>query len=179
MSTSKAKITLKKNKIIDKIWHPESTLVFKSSTEKKVIGRCVDDEFISLDEEGLSLCEKWGFKYDTDLVDEEGKSVEEQTSDHDDDAEKPVAEKPVAEKPVAEKPVAEKPVAEKPVAEKQSICSTTDRFMSLAAEYNSSIQLLLSDLLRRNEILEKELHESKNNEEKLKIKFKQLKSMFE
>ena len=159
MSTSKAKITLKKNKIIDKIWHPESTLVFKSSTEKKVIGRCVDDEFISLDEEGLSLCEKWGFKYDTDLVDEEGKSVEEQTSDHDDDA--------------------EKPVAEKPVAEKQSICSTTDRFMSLAAEYNSSIQLLLSDLLRRNEILEKELHESKNNEEKLKIKFKQLKSMFE
>ena len=51
--------------------------------------------------------------------------------------------------------------------------------MSLATEYNSSIQLLLSDLLRRNEILEKELHESKNNEEKLKIKFKQLKSMFE
>ena len=171
MSTSKAKIALKKNKIIDKIWHPESTLVFKSSTEKKVVGRCVDDEFISLDEECLSLCEKWGFKYDTDLVDEEGKSVEEQTSDHDHDDD--------AEKPVAEKPVAEKPVAEKPVAEKQSICSTTDRFMSLATEYNSSIQLLLSDLLRRNEILEKELHESKNNEEKLKIKFKQLKSMFE
>ena len=71
MSQLKGKIALKKNNIINKIWHPESTLVFKSATEKLVIGRFFDNEFISIDEKTLDLCVQWKFKYDASLVDEE------------------------------------------------------------------------------------------------------------
>ena len=70
-SKSRGKIVLKKNKTINKIWHPESTLVFKSSNEKLVIGRFKDGEVIPLDDEALDLCVQWKFKYDTSLVDEE------------------------------------------------------------------------------------------------------------
>ena len=71
MSHLKGKIALKKNNIINKIWHPESTLVFKSATEKLVIGRFFDNEFISIDEKTLDLCVQWKFKYDASLVEEE------------------------------------------------------------------------------------------------------------
>ena len=71
MSQLKGKIALKKNNIINKIWHPESTLVFKSATEKLVIGRFFDNEFISIDEKTLDLCVQWKFKYDASLVEEE------------------------------------------------------------------------------------------------------------
>ena len=70
-SKPRIKIVLKKNKAINKIWHPESTLVFKSSKEKMVIGRYEDGELIPLDEETLDLCTKWKFKYDSSLVEEE------------------------------------------------------------------------------------------------------------
>lgn len=67
---SKPKIVLKKLKALDKIWHPESSLVFKSLDDKKVIGRYSDNEFISLDEVALQLCVDWNFAYDPDLVEE-------------------------------------------------------------------------------------------------------------
>lgn len=81
MSTNKQKIVLKKLKQLNTIWHPESTLVFKSSEDKVVIGRYVDDNFISLDEEALDACLKWNFKYDKDLVDEEVDGSEEEKED--------------------------------------------------------------------------------------------------
>ena len=78
MSKSKGRKVLKKHKTLDKIWHPESTLVFKSASEKLVIGRVVDDDFVSLDDEALDACEEWGFKFDPSLVesdDDEGEDV--------------------------------------------------------------------------------------------------------
>ena len=69
MSKSKTKIVLKALKKFDTIWHPESTVVFKSQAEKKVIGRFENDEIVELDEATLELCEKWGFKYDSELYD--------------------------------------------------------------------------------------------------------------
>ena len=62
-SKSKPKISLKNNKTINKIWHPESTLVFKSSKEIIVIGRCEEGELIQLDDKSLDLCSHWKFKY--------------------------------------------------------------------------------------------------------------------
>ena len=75
------KIVLKKNKSLDKIWHPDSTLVFKSSTEKVVIGRCVNDSLISLDDEALELCKQWKFKYDEELINESDEEEEEEEED--------------------------------------------------------------------------------------------------
>ena len=71
MSSVKRKIVLKGLKALNTIWHPESTLVFKSKKERKVIGRYVDGEMIPLDDESLQLCVKWRFKYDESLVEEE------------------------------------------------------------------------------------------------------------
>ena len=82
-SKSRVKIILKKNKTINKIWHPESTLVFKSYNEKLVIGRFQDGKVIPLDDEALDRCVQWKFKYDTSLVDEE----EVTDSDEGDDGE--------------------------------------------------------------------------------------------
>jgi len=75
---SKPKIVLKKLKELDTIWHPESTLVFKSQLDKVVIGRYADKKFIEFDETSLSLCIDWNFKYDKNLVDE---TSEEETSE--------------------------------------------------------------------------------------------------
>ena len=52
---SSKKIVLKKLKELDTIWHPESTLVFKSSKDKIVIGRYENENFISLDDAILLL----------------------------------------------------------------------------------------------------------------------------
>jgi len=71
MSSSSKKIVLKKLNTHNTIWHPESTLVFKSQKDRLVIGRYVDDKIIPLDEEALSLCETWKFKPDESLIDGE------------------------------------------------------------------------------------------------------------
>ena len=68
-SKSKSKIVLKSLKKFNTIWHPDSGVVFKSQSDKKVIGRFENDSIIELDEVTIELCEKWGFKYDTELYD--------------------------------------------------------------------------------------------------------------
>lgn len=83
----RGKIILKKNKSIDRIWHPESTLVFKSSKEKLVIGRYDGEELIHLDDEALNLCTTWKFKYDTSLVEEEDVTASEEGDEEGDEDE--------------------------------------------------------------------------------------------
>ena len=62
------KIILKKLNELNTIWHPDSGLVFKSREEKIVTGMYVDNEFIQLDNEAISICETWGFKFDETLL---------------------------------------------------------------------------------------------------------------
>ena len=65
-SRSPAKSTqrvLRKNKKLDKLWHPETGLVFKSAKERTVVGKCVDDKLIDLTEEDIEECRKWGFSF--------------------------------------------------------------------------------------------------------------------
>ena len=68
MSSSNKKIVLKKLKEHNTIWHPESTVVFKSQSERLVIGRYVEGELIPLDEAALDICEEWKFKPDESLL---------------------------------------------------------------------------------------------------------------
>ena len=53
---------IRENKSINKFWHPETQLVFKSKEERVVIGRLKDDKICDLDEEDIKLCESYGFK---------------------------------------------------------------------------------------------------------------------
>ena len=68
--TASGKIMLKKLKELNTIWHPDSTLVFKSKDEKLVIGRWVDSALIDLDDTAIQLCETWKFKIDESLVEQ-------------------------------------------------------------------------------------------------------------
>jgi predicted DNA-binding WGR domain protein len=86
-SRSPAKSTqrvLRKNKKLDKLWHPETGLVFKSAKERTVVGKCVDDKLIDLTEEDIEECRKWGFSFvpldDEDEGDEGDESSDDEKS---------------------------------------------------------------------------------------------------
>ena len=81
MSDSSKKIVLKKLPAHNTIWHPESTLVFKSQKERLVIGRYVDDEVIPLDDIAINLCETWKFKPDESLFEGENEHSGEESND--------------------------------------------------------------------------------------------------
>ena len=78
MSATKRKIVLKKLTSHDTIWHPESSLVFKSHNERLVIGRYDNNEIIPLDNEALELCDEWNFKPDESLIQDNDEDQEDQ-----------------------------------------------------------------------------------------------------
>jgi hypothetical protein len=57
-------LILRKHKILDKLWHVETGMVFKSARERLVIGKCVDDKVQELTGEDLELCRTMGFAYE-------------------------------------------------------------------------------------------------------------------
>lgn len=69
--------TLKRNKKLDKIYDAKTNLVFKSLTEKVVIGKIVDGEYVELNEDILEECKQHGFKYDENMVEEDDDDQEE------------------------------------------------------------------------------------------------------
>ena len=87
--TAPTKIMLKKLKELNTIWHPDSTLVFKSKDEKFVIGRWVDSTFIDLDDTAIELCETWKFKIDESLIEQptEEETVVDEANDEVDNQE--------------------------------------------------------------------------------------------
>jgi hypothetical protein len=90
MSDSSKKIVLKKLPSHNTIWHPESTLVFKSQKERLVIGRYVDDELIPLDDIAINLCETWKFKPDESLFEGENEPSGEESNDDTEKVDQPL-----------------------------------------------------------------------------------------
>jgi hypothetical protein len=77
------KVVLKKNKKIGKIWHPQTRLIFKSATERIVVGYLNYDESISnLSEENVKVCKEWGFRFGSEK-DESEKDESEKESEKD------------------------------------------------------------------------------------------------
>ena len=54
---------LRKHKILGKLWHQESGLVFKCAKDRVVIGKCVNDTLNELTESDIEECRKWGFSF--------------------------------------------------------------------------------------------------------------------
>lgn len=190
MSSAK-KITLKKLKELNTIWHPESTLVFKSSEEKVVIGRYEDGELIPLDETSLELCSKWKFKYDKDLV-EEDENEEDETQDEEKVDEKTEDEKeevPDEEEKVEVEIKVKTEKIEKNNEDDSTIRSLTSEmsekihsfFDKLSIEYNTKILDLQNELTQKNKIiddLENKYNNSQSELDKLKTKFDGIKQLF-
>lgn len=71
------KIVLVKHKTLEKLYHPESNLVFKSNKERVVIGKCVDNIIVKLTEEDIEKCKRWRFNYEELNEEDENETVEE------------------------------------------------------------------------------------------------------
>jgi hypothetical protein len=67
---------IRKNKELDKFWHAETKMVFKSKTERVVIGIEDNCNILPLSKEDKLVCEKYGFRYINEEGVEEEKSVE-------------------------------------------------------------------------------------------------------
>ena len=55
---------LRKHKTLDKYWHRETDMVFKSGTERIVIGKCVNDKLVPLKEEDIEVCKSRRWQYE-------------------------------------------------------------------------------------------------------------------
>ena len=52
------------NKELDVLWHPRTRFVFKSKTERIVVGKITDtDTQIDLEESDIDICKDWKFPY--------------------------------------------------------------------------------------------------------------------
>jgi len=200
MSASSKKIVLKKLNSHNTIWHPESTLVFKSQKDRLVIGRYVDDQIIPLDDVALNLCETWNFKPDETLIDDEynEKVAPEEVTDEEPTDEEPTEkedtnentkEVPTQEVPTKEVPTKEVPTQEVPTQEKNTECednvkksnfvkSITDVFtfqiceaFDILNEEKSSLTIELSDTKAILSDLQKKYDD-------IKKKFDTMKSIF-
>lgn len=191
---TKKKIILKKLKNHSPhILHPESTLVFKSSQEKLVIGRYEeqDDTIISLDDVSLELCVQYNFKYDTTLVEEVSEEenqpetpVEEQQDDENrpetpveeqvDEIrpETPVEEEQLNEEQQEENLSEEKSVEEDPIDEKQqeneekSVVFSTQDYASFEREntlFASKVSKIFSEIDERNKGMIRSISENYNS----------------
>lgn len=202
---SKKSIVLKKLKELDTIWHPESQLVFRSAKEKIVIGKYVDEEFIDLDDDCVSLCHKYGFKYDETLLQEK---VSEQDPEPEENEPEPEEEQEHEESEETEQDHNEEqdtsPVSgnntEPEIVPNEELKSDTlyvaDDFSNTLSSVNDILNTFVASLIKSHtaevEKLKQELddlkvkyyQESKAHEltqsdlEKLKTKFEGIKQLF-
>jgi hypothetical protein len=62
------KPTFRLNNDIKKHVHPETNLVLKSATDKKIIGKLVDKKIVDLTEDDIEVCKKYGFAIDEEQL---------------------------------------------------------------------------------------------------------------
>jgi hypothetical protein len=186
------KIILKKLKELGTIWHPESTLVFKSKDDKVVIGRWDKSEFIDLDDTAIESCEKWGFKIDESLIEEEVSEPqnEEEEEPQEEEVPEPQEDKVSEEVPEPqEEQVSEEPQEEQvseevpePQEDKEEVRVTDEEgnIMSQIKQVFENLSSCQKELVRKEDELR--LNNDKliavNIEfDALKLKFSSLKSL--
>lgn len=58
------KLILRNNKKLGVLWHPSTSLVFKSKNERIVVGKVESDTVVDLSEDDIDVCKKYGFRYE-------------------------------------------------------------------------------------------------------------------
>jgi hypothetical protein len=153
------KIVLKKNKAIDKIWHPDSTLVFKSPEEKLVIGRLENGQVLPLDDVAIELCEEWKFKYDETLLEpteqeqsdqeqseQEGDETDEENEEeNEEEVDKPQTEDTTPVEETKQEPVEQEPTKQEPTSQNEVVIDSM--FSALQSRVLSTI-LALEEKIR-------------------------------
>ena len=68
---------LRRNKTLDKLWHPETGFVFRSNNERVVTGKFINEKLQPLTENDIDECRRWGFPFDKE--DEDKEDVDKKT----------------------------------------------------------------------------------------------------
>ena len=190
--TKKRKI-LRKLKEYNTIWHPDSTLVFKSQKERLVIGRLVDKKLIPLDDEALELCEEWNYKADESLLkkseeteesnneESEDQESNDESNTNDDEKENSATESDDQE----EKEQTEPETQVNTTVEKETDFALVNAFTVFYNDYKQTLTSSLtnnageiSSLKTENENLKSELGELKSKYKNIMKKFDTMKSLF-
>ena len=185
------KIVLKKLTKLGTTWHPESTCVFKApGTSKKdrvVIGRWVDDEFISLDEDALTLCEEWDFKPDESLLadgseEEQSAEGEEDTTEDtpDDEGEEETKEEEQNEEVVdePEKKVVSKTKNVGGSTSVKKVEALTSELINNVTAIVNDLQNQIDDLSAQLSVKTKDCEELQGKYDAINQKFTAMKSLF-
>jgi len=200
MSASESKkIVLKKLSKLGTTWHPDSTCVFKApGTTKKdrvVIGRWVDDEFISLDEDALALCEEWDFKPDESLLADaseeeqseggeaeevapEEESQEEASPEEDEVPQESSPEEEVRDEEAQEEEVPEPVAKVVPKSKNMGGSTSVKRVESLTSELTKNIMEVVNDLQSQIDSLTVELGNKTKECDELQGKYNAINQKF-
>jgi hypothetical protein len=183
--TSNNKIILKKLKELNTIWHPESTLVFKSKEQQLVTGRWENSAFIELDDVALELCDTWKFKVDESLIEQE---EEEQVEEEEIVEDEKVDEEQVEDKEESVTEDEPEPVVTTPVVKVEIVKSNNTIQVDIAkaiATAESTINSLVAVPLAKIDQLSTELADTKkqlmlksSEYDALKLEFEAIKSKF-
>ena len=65
----------------DAIWHPDTALVFRSTKDKRCIGKYVDKVLVPLSQDDLVICETWRFKVDETCVEKKNEESHKEVND--------------------------------------------------------------------------------------------------
>lgn len=90
---SPKRMVLKLDKTTKRWYHPETSLVFKSSTDKVVCGKKSGKEVRPLTDADKEVCMEWGFPYEDEEEEEEEEEIhEEEAEEEEDEEEYPVVD---------------------------------------------------------------------------------------
>ena len=185
MSASAKKIVLKKLNSHNTIWHPESTLVFKSQKDKLVIGRYVNDEIIPLDDVALTLCDTWKFKPDESLFDDEDNEKDEpepsdeEPTEQESTEQESVKEPPTKEEPTKEPLPKEPPTKEPPTKSSVDVVSSGQNIKSLTECFTIQIYEVFNNLDQEKSSLTAQLEETQATLSDLQKKYDDIKKKFD
>ena len=187
MST-KNKIVLKKHGIEGQMIHEESSLIFKSSKEKIVIGRINDDgEFVNFDRMCLNLCNKFNFKKIKEDVEEDEEVEEVEETEETEDVEEVEETEDVEEvEEVEEVEKTEKTEeVEKTVKTVKTVKTKDISIDTFKQTIRNNIEQVVSSILdfadalsSENDKLKKDLENLQNRHLVLSNKFNAIKSLF-
>ena len=168
MSSKGLKLTLKRNKKLDRIYHSDTNLVFKSVNEKVVIGRIENDEFVSLDDTCISLCNEWGLSYDESLIEQSSNTTEkeevENTEQSNGETRKEENDGQVNEQPV------QQPVQQPVITFSKQMCifDSLNRFKLDLENHNNLLQERITNLEEQLRQLDVKYQETLESKRKLK-----------
>ena len=180
--SAKGKIVLKKLPNYSNIWHPDSTLVFKSAKDRTVIGRYVDSELLELDEECLEICKLWKFKPNQEELNNMTNEIEDEGEDEQENKEESDQESEPENKQEEE---TDKPEESDQEGTLNQIKEETDTPQKLEDQLNDVLTKFSTDILSIMTDFKQEYEKQKNtlsikteDLSKLQKKFDTMKSIF-